>query len=108
MLCSQGVAVSKVAVLQDNTATLALINAGRGTTKRSRHIDIRHFFVRDLVEKGLVVLEHCRTEDMLADALTKPLQGSKFVKMRDNLLGIDAPAKLIRAVDHDCDHKRSV
>ena len=48
---------------------------------RSKHIDIRHHFVREQVAAGTVKLEYVPTEAMLADVLTKPLSGDKHTKL---------------------------
>ena len=44
---------------------------------RTKHIEIKHHFVRELIEKGEVVLESCRTEEQVADLMTKSLPLSK-------------------------------
>lgn len=54
---------------------------------RTKHIDVKFHFVRGLVADGVIQLEHCNTEDQLADVLTKPLTIQKHVKMR-SLLGV--------------------
>ena len=41
------------------------------------------------VNLGELIVEHVKTEDMVADLLTKPLQGEQFVKLRNKLLGYD-------------------
>ena len=45
---------------------------------RTKHIDIQHHFVRKIVVSGLMTVQHCPTNDMIADGLTKPLQRVKF------------------------------
>lgn len=54
---------------------------------RSKHIDLRYHFIRDCVEKGLIVIKHVSTGEQRADILTKALAAAKFEKMR-NLLGV--------------------
>jgi hypothetical protein len=54
--------------------------------KRTKHLDIRYFYVKDLIERGIVSIEHCATEDMVADFFTKPIQGKRFQIMRDIIL----------------------
>jgi len=49
---------------------------------RTKHIDIRHHFIRNEVEDGRITLVYCRTEDMIADILTKPLPRDQFNKLR--------------------------
>ncbi len=50
---------------------------------RSKHIAIKHLFVREQVSAGTVRLEYCHTEDMIADMLTKGLSCSIFGIMRE-------------------------
>jgi len=79
----------KVELLQDNTSTISLIKAGRPLSESTRHINIRFFYIHDYISKGIITVSHCRTENMMADGFTKPLQGAKFVQFRNFLLGID-------------------
>ena len=75
---------------QDNTSSIRLEKNGKSSsTKRTKHINIRYFFITDRVKKGEVSIEYCPTDDMIADYFTKPLQGSKFRKFRNTILGID-------------------
>jgi hypothetical protein len=48
---------------------------------RSKHIDIRHHFVREQVAAGVVALQYVPTQEMLADVLTKPLSRDQHVKL---------------------------
>jgi hypothetical protein len=50
------------------------------------YINIRFFFIKDKIDNGELVVEHMPTEDMIADILTKPLQGELFRKLRAKLL----------------------
>ncbi|CAL5022892.1 unnamed protein product [Urochloa decumbens] len=54
---------------------------------RSKHIDTRFHFIRECIEKGLIIVKHVRTEDQRADILTKALPRVKFREMRE-LLGV--------------------
>ena len=49
---------------------------------RSKHIDVRFHFLRDLTNDGEVELVHSKTQDLLADLMTKPL---KFQKLKEKL-----------------------
>ena len=60
----------------------------RSCGDKYRHIKILYFFIMDILENEDIILEHCGTELMLADFLTKPLQGSVFRRMRDIIMGI--------------------
>jgi hypothetical protein len=54
---------------------------------RSKHIDVRFHFLRDLTKEGKVELVHCRSVEQIADILTKPLKAESFMKLRA-LLGM--------------------
>ena len=56
--------------------------------KRIREIDIIYFFITDRVEKVNVDINHCPTGVMIADSITKPLQGSKFQAFGKSILGM--------------------
>jgi hypothetical protein len=57
--------------------------------KRTKHIDIRHHFLRDHVGKCDIVMEGVRTDDQLANIFTKPLDETRFCKLRSELNVID-------------------
>lgn len=52
---------------------------------RSKHIDTRYHFIRDCVEDGKINEEHVRTDEQLADILTKSLGRIKFLEMREKI-----------------------
>ena len=54
---------------------------------RSKHIDVRFHFLRDLTCDEVVKLEHCPTQEQLADLMTKPLKLDTFEKLR-TLMGV--------------------
>ena len=76
-------------LLQDNSSAIHLQAKGfEATGKRMRHLNIRYFFARDCVSRGLLRIEHQPTAEMEADYLSKPLQGKAFLKFRDSILGL--------------------
>lgn len=66
---------------------LSVINISKNHIQHSRtkHIDIRHHFIKDFVEEKVVTLEHVDTKEQLADIFTKALDAKLFVKVRGNL-----------------------
>ena len=59
-----------------------MIENGRSTSKRTRHIDIRYFWAKEQVEVEEIILQYLPTERMVADILTKPKQGDSFRKLK--------------------------
>ncbi len=77
-------------VYQDNQSAMLLEKNGKASSgRRTRHINIRYFFVTDRVAKGKMIIRYCPTKEMLADFLTKPLQGTPFRQFRDTIMNID-------------------
>ena len=62
---------------------------GRSTSDKTRHINIRYFFVKHYMDSNELKIEYLPTEEMVADVLTKPLQGDLFRRMRNKLLNVD-------------------
>ena len=92
-LMAQGHEVHDNVIHQDNQSAMLLERNGRASSgRRTRHINMRHFFVADRIRQKEMRVEHCPTGDMLADLFTKPLQGSQFRKLRDLVLGISNDA----------------
>jgi hypothetical protein len=84
---AQGYRASDNVVYQDNQSAMLLERNGRASSgKRTRHVDIRYFFVTDRINQKQMRVEYCPTEEMIADFFTKPLQGSLFRKFRTFLL----------------------
>lgn len=66
-------------MFEDNQSCIAFVQADR-VNGRSKHIDTKQKFVKDLCEKGIIQLEYLCTENMIADILTKPLGHIKTLK----------------------------
>eukprot|EP01037_Dinobryon_pediforme_P019075 gene19075-19430_t len=60
----QGFKVEAATVHQDNKSTIVLAEKGKSTTNRTRHINIRYFFVKDRIESNDIKIVYTRTEDM--------------------------------------------
>jgi hypothetical protein len=84
---AQGYSCGPVIVFQDNMLCMALIERGRSGAERTRHIDLRYFWLKERVDAGEAVVKHKGTADMYANLLTKPLQGAQFVSERAALTG---------------------
>ena len=87
-LDAQGYGVTETVVFQDNKSAILLENNGTlSSGKRTKHINIRYFFISDRVKNGELKVVWCPTLDMVGDYATKPLQGKLFRKFRDLLMG---------------------
>ena len=53
---------------------------------RTKHIDIRHYFIRELIEEKIITFEHIQSNLQLADIFTKPLDASSFEHLRATLV----------------------
>ncbi|RVW81629.1 Copia protein [Vitis vinifera] len=71
-------------VLCDNTSAIN-ISKNPILHSRTKHIDIRHHFICDLVEDKVVSLEYVPTEGQIAYIFTKPLDVSKFESLRKSI-----------------------
>jgi hypothetical protein len=54
----------------DNQAAIATATSA-ATSERSKHIDVRHHYIRGVLEREEMRLQFCGTQEMLADTLTK-------------------------------------
>ena len=81
-LRGQGYETGPVVLYQDNMSAMALMKRGGPASERSRHIDIRQFWVKERVDAGEMVVRHLPTALMFANIMTKPLQGQQFVAER--------------------------
>ena len=85
----QGFKVKLNVIYQDNTSTMKLVNNGKASSgKRTRHFDIKLFYITDLIAKDEVSIEYCPTDKMIADYMSKPLTGSRFKEFRDLILNL--------------------
>ena len=84
----QGYPIDRNILYQDNKSAILLERNGKqSSSKRTRHLNIRYFFLTDQLEKGNLEIEYCPTNAMVGDYMTKPLQGTKFVRFRELIMG---------------------
>ena len=66
---------------EDNQGAIALAK-NPVSHSRTKHIDIRHHFIREAVEEKVIAVQYCPTKEMLADLLTKPLHRVHYQYLR--------------------------
>lgn len=71
-------------ILEDNQGAIAMAKNPVGH-KRTKHIDIKHHFIREAIQAGTITLNYCPTNEMVADIFTKPLPKPQFEKLRKEL-----------------------
>jgi hypothetical protein len=81
-----GLKQNEVPLFEDNKGAICLAKHDV-YHERTKHIDIRHHFVRECVERMQIVVKHRSSKWMIADILTKPLSKELFRKHRRELLG---------------------
>ncbi|GJX74418.1 hypothetical protein Tco_0313013 [Tanacetum coccineum] len=98
-LTDYGFAFNKIPLYCDNRSAIALC-CNNVQHSRSKHIDIRHHFIREQVEKGVVELYFVTTDYQLADIFTKALPRERFEfllprldKMADENVPAPAPTR---------------
>ena len=75
---------------QDNKSAILLENNGKlSSSNRTKHINVRYYFVKDCIERKELDIEYCGTDEMWADFYTKPLQGKKFKEFRKIILNTE-------------------
>jgi len=54
---------------------------------RTKHIDIRHHFIRETIKLGEVKMKWVESKHQLADLLTKPVEKQTFIQLRQKVMG---------------------
>jgi hypothetical protein len=88
-----GMIFERVLLMCDNTSAISVAK-NSVFHKIMRHLERRHHFLRDHVEKGDIKMRYIDTERQLADILTKPLDASHFAALRGEI-GICHPYTLV-------------
>ena len=84
-----GVTCDKVPLLCDNESAIK-IGYNPVQHSRTKHIEIRHHFIREHVANGNIALSYVNTKEQLADIFTKPLDERRFRELRSELNILDS------------------
>jgi hypothetical protein len=85
---AQGFEITHNILYQDNKSVILLEKNGkRSSSKRTRALNIRYFFLTDQVAKGNLQIEYESTMEMWGDFMSKPLQGKLFRKFKALIMG---------------------
>ena len=79
-----GLNYKNISIKCDNTSAINLTRNPMHHS-RSKHIEIRHHFIRDHVQNGNINIEFVSTENQYADIFTKPLDKIRFEFLRNEI-----------------------
>ena len=94
---AQGYDMKRARIYQDNKSTILLENNGKfSSSKRTKHIKHKYFFVTDKIEEDEVAIEYKPTGEMWTDVNTKPKQGKGFRVDRSLMMNcpVDVPPSM--------------
>jgi hypothetical protein len=83
-----GIKFKQIPLLYDNESAMKLTN-NPVQHARTKHIDVRHYFIIDHQQKGDISIENVGTDDQLTDIFTKPLNEKRFCKLSNELNKLD-------------------
>jgi hypothetical protein len=88
-MIEQGYDMDPSLLYQDNMSAILLKTNGRASSsKRTEHIKVKYFLIKDKVNREEITIEHCPTEQMWTDMNMKPKQGAAFRAFRGHVMGI--------------------
>ena len=80
---AQGYGINENILYQEKMSAMLLEKNGKkSSTKNTKHINVRYYFIKNWVETGDVVIKHFPMEEMLGGHFKKPLQGALFKTFR--------------------------
>ena len=74
---------TKPAILYEDSQSAICMTKNPQFYGRCKHVDTKYHFIRDEARKGTINVQYCKSEDMVADMLTKGLHAEQFVKLRE-------------------------
>ena len=82
-------AASTVTILQDNQSAILLEQNGiLSSTKRTKHLNAKFFYIKNKIDAKEVTVTWCPTDKTVSDYLSKPLSGEKFRQFRANIMNL--------------------
>ena len=104
-LQDQGYNTGPSEVHQDNKSTILLAeNRILSSSKRTKHINVRYYFIKDRINREEISIIYCPTSNLVAGYYTKPLQGSQYVKFRDMVMRTSCFGSLAKERVEDSTH----
>jgi hypothetical protein len=93
-MIEQGYDMDALLLYQDNMSAILLeTNERASSSKCTKHIKVKYFFIKDKVDQGKIMIENCPTKQMWTDINMKPKQGLVFRVFRGHVMGIPVDYK---------------
>jgi hypothetical protein len=87
----QGYDMDPSILYQDNMSAILLEKNGKASSsKQTKHIKVKYFYIKETVDNGEIEIEHCPTDQMWTDINTKSKQGAIYRAFRGHVMGIPA------------------
>ena len=78
----------KITLAKDNESEIRmLVNGKDSCTSNSKHVAIKYFWSTDRIKNGNIKVKYCNTNKMVADYMSKPLQGKAYKDFRSVIMG---------------------
>ena len=85
----QGYDIDSTIMFQDNQSAILLENNGKkSSSKRTKYINIRYYFITDRIKNDELQIEYFPTDNLVAYYFTKPLKGKKFFQFRNTIMNL--------------------
>jgi hypothetical protein len=98
----QGYDMEPSLLYQDNMRAILLETNGKASSsRRTKHIKVKYFYIKEKVDNREINVRHCPTDQMWTDINTKPKQGKVYREFHGHVMGIPPDYD-------DDDYKRSV
>ena len=78
--------INDINIYQDNQSTIQLVNNEFPKSQRTKHINIKYFGIKEKLNNNNLTLQYKKTTEMIADIVTKPVQGNMFKQLSNKLL----------------------
>ena len=83
---------------EDNQGALLMAQAGK-PTKKTRHVDIKHFTIQQWTELDLIILKYIKTSMNTSDAMTKAVARTLFYRHMDYIMGRKIPEYTMKVMN---------
>ena len=102
VLNSLGITLPRITIYEDNQGAIELTKITKNHS-RTKHIDVRYHFIKDLIKTDKITVTHIGTKEMQADMFTKALSSPQFIYLR-NKIGVSSVSDQVNVLKDDPIH----